>query len=214
MKHMKATIIVVMVLIMAMFCMSCTQSSTEDEMIKIFTDIENSEIDFKIQNVEQRSYHYKIYYNGKIYKEYTKTESEWSILYDYSHKDVTQVTIGVFEAEDDSSALFTKSVLIVIDPAGYDFSQNELDIYYASRYPTQLSDIAKLNDRVVSITLNGPSISGDINDLLVLRNLEVLQVINTENVTGNIEALLELNHLVELRFESCPNIKETEQTIN
>lgn len=166
-----------------------------ENLIEIRTNIANSNIDFKINCSNDEAIQYTVLYNDKVYKTYTKTEKDWSILYDFSFKDVTKVTI---RASDEANHEYEKSVLVVIEPNGFDFSNNNLEIYFASRYEISLKEIATLGDNLVSVDLEGQLISGDLLDLKDCQRLRHLSLRECTQVTGDIETLktiLDLNEL-------------------
>ena len=176
-------------------------SSEKDEadwpenLIEIRTNISNSNIDFKINSPFDEAIQYTVLYNDKVYKTYTKSEKDWSILYDFSFKDVTKVTI---RASDEANHKYEKSVLVVIEPNGFDFSKNDLEIFFASRYEISLKEIATLGDNLVSVDLEGQLISGDLLDLKDCQQLRHLTLSECTKVTGDIETLRTILNLNKL----------------
>lgn len=169
--------------------------SWPENLIDIQTNLADSRLDFKINSPDDEAIHYSIFYNNQLYKTYTKSEKKWNILYDYSFKDVTKVTIRA-TAEPDLS--YEKSVLIVIEPEGFDFSKNKLETYYASREAVTLKEIASLRDQLVSVELEGGLISGDLSAFKDCPSLRRLNLMGCTNITGNPELLSELTNLTEV----------------
>lgn len=188
------------------FILGC-QAESNKPFLDIRTDIANSEIDFFINQDVQKNYYYKIDYNDREYKQYTKSDNEWSILYDYSYRDVTKVSISVYEEQGSSELLFSKSILIVIDPSDYDFSNNVYDIYYASRYDITLDKIVESKGQLLSIDLEGDQPSGDLSKLLNCSKLKYISLNNCPNISGLRSDLDELASLDYVYIHASENIK-------
>lgn len=157
-----------------------------EDWIEIRTNLAEGKMDFHINNSKDEALHYTVLYNNKVYKTYTRTDKDWSILYDYSFKDVTKVTI---RATNEAGHMYEKSVLVVIEPDGFDYSKNELEIYFASHYEITLKEIAALGENLVSIDLEGQGVSGDMMDLKDCQQLKRLSMKDCTKVTGDMEIL-------------------------
>jgi len=199
-------IFLISILCCFIFILGC-QAGANKPFLNIRTDIANSEIDFFINQEVQKSYYYKIDYNDREYKQYTKSDQEWSILYDYSHRDVTKVSISVYEEQGSSELLFSKSILIVIDPSEYDFSNNDYDIYYASRYDITLDKIVESKGQLLSIDLQGDQPSGDLSKLLDCGKLKYISLNNCPNISGLRSELDALESLDYVYISASENIK-------
>lgn len=203
---MKKIVLLLALLFSALWLGSCSLKSSRwapetesllwsENFIEIQTNLADSQLDFKVNSTGDEAIHYSIFYNNQLYKTYTKTEKRWSILYDYSFKDVTKVTIRA-TAEPDLS--YEKSVLIVIEPEDFDFSKNTLETYYATREKVTLEEIAALRDQLVSVELEGEGSTGDLSAFKDCPSLRRLNLRSCSNLTGNPEVLSELSNLMDV----------------
>jgi len=177
-----------------------------DDFIDMSIDLEKDMIMFHIDKESDPSYHYKIYYNDKEYKEYTKTDIDWGILYDYSLKDVTRVRIEAYVKQGEPEPFYSKTILIAIEPKSGEMDDVDLDIYYASRYDVDMNELIKYKDHLVNVTLSGNGIRGTMADLEGLENLERLHLQGCDNVTGSTNSLSELTLLNDTQIIECSNI--------
>jgi len=149
---------------------------------------------------------YKVYYNKKLYQSYEKAESSWSILYDYSYEDVTDVTIRRYENWQAKKAVDETTFTIATIEDDTMPRRMSRVTHFATRYPLDLRDLSKYAETLESLELQGPAIEGRLEDLLPLRKLEALRLDGCTGVRGAVSDLDSLKLLARIRADGCPDV--------
>lgn len=166
--------------------------------LDLSTHCADSTLEFSIDPSTNTPITYTVYYNDRIYKTYQKSESHWTILFDYSFQETTEVKVqGVLP----SGEIIKTTALVVIDPADYDFSKNTLPIYVAGSQPLDLASLQIYGDRLVSLDVKGEAIRGDLSDLSHLNGLTMLRLTNCTKVTGSVDVLEKLKGLQQIEIQ-------------
>lgn len=157
-----------------------------DDLIQLRTNVSESQLVFKIQTDGNQMIHYTVFYNGLQYRQYTRSDNAWSIEFDYSLKDVRVVTV---RAEASGYTPYETSILVATDLTEYDFQNNDLDIYYATRDPFVLKALSPLSVQLVSLDVTGDAIVGEFKDLAPFTRLKYISLVNCTHILGTKEDL-------------------------
>lgn len=204
--------LVFMIILSLLFAAGCSASENETDKpeisVKMKTDLATSKLYFYVDKTNESPYHFKIYYDDKEYKEYTKNDRVWSIEYDYSFEETREVGLKVYRKKGDPEPVFTDEIAVVVTPYEYDFTASDLDLHYATRYPMTTESIANTEGNIVSIDLIGDQIEGDIEAFGALENLKYLTLTECSEIYGDFNTLENSEKIESVVIMDCENIDQ------